>query len=46
MWSLGLSDKEMVLFANMEHWLEYFPPQAVKDQKMMGVKVTDYDKKP
>ncbi|CAB1353009.1 unnamed protein product [Coregonus sp. 'balchen'] len=37
--SLGLSDMEIVPFANVEHWLEYFPPLAVKDLKMMGVKV-------
>ncbi|KAL0994734.1 hypothetical protein UPYG_G00126440 [Umbra pygmaea] len=37
--SLGLSDEEIVPFANAEHWLEYFPPLAVKDLKMMGVKV-------
>ncbi|KAK6321988.1 leucine--tRNA ligase, cytoplasmic [Coregonus clupeaformis] len=37
--SLGLSDMEIVPFANAEHWLEYFPPLAVKDLKMMGVKV-------
>ncbi|KAK6317474.1 hypothetical protein J4Q44_G00128740 [Coregonus suidteri] len=29
----------MAPFANAELWLEYFPPQAVKDLKMMGVKV-------
>uniref|UniRef100_A0A667Y9G6 Leucine--tRNA ligase, cytoplasmic n=1 Tax=Myripristis murdjan TaxID=586833 RepID=A0A667Y9G6_9TELE len=37
--SLGLSDREIVRFANAEHWLEYFPPLAVKDLKQMGVKV-------
>ncbi|KAM8835839.1 leucine--tRNA ligase, cytoplasmic [Synchiropus picturatus] len=37
--SLGLSDQEIESFANAEHWLEYFPPLAVKDLKMMGVKV-------
>uniref|UniRef100_A0A673YUN3 Leucine--tRNA ligase, cytoplasmic n=1 Tax=Salmo trutta TaxID=8032 RepID=A0A673YUN3_SALTR len=37
--SLGLSDMEIVPFANAAHWLEYFPPMAVKDLKMMGVKV-------
>ncbi|XP_056140550.1 leucine--tRNA ligase, cytoplasmic-like [Lampris incognitus] len=37
--SLGLSDKEIVKFAEAEHWLEYFPPLAVKDLKQMGVKV-------
>ncbi|KAJ7997238.1 hypothetical protein DPEC_G00226900 [Dallia pectoralis] len=37
--SLGLSDEEIVPFASAEHWLEYFPPLAVSDLKMMGVKV-------
>uniref|UniRef100_A0AAQ5XV64 Leucine--tRNA ligase, cytoplasmic n=1 Tax=Amphiprion ocellaris TaxID=80972 RepID=A0AAQ5XV64_AMPOC len=37
--SLGLKDDEIVEFANAEHWLEYFPPLAVKDLKQMGVKV-------
>lgn len=37
--SLGLNDKEIVKFADAEHWLEYFPPLAVKDLKRMGVKV-------
>ena len=40
--SLGLNDQEIAEFANAEHWLEYFPPLAVKDLKMMGVKVTKY----
>jgi leucyl-tRNA synthetase len=37
--SLGLTDSEIVKFANAEHWLEYFPPLAIKDLKQMGVKV-------
>lgn len=37
--SLGLNDHEIAKFANAEHWLEYFPPLAVKDLKSMGVKV-------
>ncbi|XP_012693255.1 leucine--tRNA ligase, cytoplasmic [Clupea harengus] len=37
--SLGLCDGEIVKFADAEHWLEYFPPLAVKDLQMMGVKV-------
>lgn len=37
--SLGLTDHDIPKFANAEHWLEYFPPLAVKDLKMMGVKV-------
>lgn len=40
--SLGLTDGEITKFANAEHWLEYFPPLAVKDLKQMGVKVTSY----
>ena len=39
--SLGLSDQEITKFANADHWLEYFPPLAVKDLKLMGVKVTN-----
>lgn len=41
--SLGLNDKEIAKFASAEHWLEYFPPLAVKDLKKMGVKVTNYN---
>ncbi|KAM4620885.1 leucine--tRNA ligase, cytoplasmic [Polymixia lowei] len=37
--SLGLTDQEIVKFANAEHWLEYFPPLTIKDLKLMGVKV-------
>ncbi|XP_029030590.1 leucine--tRNA ligase, cytoplasmic-like [Betta splendens] len=37
--SLGLNDVEIAKFASAEHWLEYFPPLAVKDLKKMGVKV-------
>ncbi|KAM4546117.1 leucine--tRNA ligase, cytoplasmic [Odontesthes bonariensis] len=37
--SLGLHDQEIVKFANAEHWLGYFPPLAIKDLKLMGVKV-------
>lgn len=40
--SLGLNDHEIVRFADAEHWLDYFPPLAVKDLKGMGVKVTSY----
>lgn len=39
--SLGLSDQEIIKFAHAEHWLEYFPPLAIKDLKQMGVKVTN-----
>ncbi|KAK9536732.1 hypothetical protein VZT92_006495 [Zoarces viviparus] len=37
--SLGLKDQDISQFAHAEHWLEYFPPMAVKDLKLMGVKV-------
>ncbi|XP_061818551.1 leucine--tRNA ligase, cytoplasmic-like isoform X2 [Nerophis lumbriciformis] len=37
--SLGLDDSDIEKFANAEHWLEFFPPLAVKDLKLMGVKV-------
>lgn len=37
--SLGLKDEEIIKFSNAEHWLDYFPPLAVKDLKRMGVKV-------
>ncbi|KAM4746906.1 leucine--tRNA ligase, cytoplasmic [Rhinophrynus dorsalis] len=37
--SLGLSDEEIVDFAEAEHWLDYFPPLAVEDLKGMGLKV-------
>lgn len=40
--SLGLNDKDISKFASAEHWLEFFPPLAVKDLKQMGVKVTNY----
>lgn len=37
--SLGLSDEEIVAFADPQHWLKYFPPMAMKDLKSMGVRV-------
>ncbi|KAJ3589814.1 hypothetical protein NHX12_010655 [Muraenolepis orangiensis] len=37
--SLGLTDCEIVKFAKAEHWLEYFPPLAIRDLKQMGLKV-------
>lgn len=37
--SLGLSDEDIVKFAEAEHWLDYFPPLAVQDLKKIGVKV-------
>lgn len=41
--SLGLNDQDISKFASAEHWLEFFPPMAVKDLKQMGVKVTNYN---
>lgn len=37
--TLGLTDEEIIKFAEAEHWLEYFPPLAVEDLKKMGLKV-------
>lgn len=39
MQSLGLQDEDIKQFANAEHWLNYFPPLAVKDLKRIGVHV-------
>ena len=39
MQSLGLSDEEIKNFADSSHWLTYFPPMAIEDLKLMGVKV-------
>lgn len=38
MQSLGLTDDEIKQFADASHWLEYFPPLAIKDLKSMGLK--------
>ena len=40
MQSLGLKDEEIKLFAEHEHWLNYFPPLAVQDLKRIGVHVS------
>ncbi|XP_067851998.1 leucine--tRNA ligase, cytoplasmic [Heptranchias perlo] len=37
--SLGLSEEEIVKFAEAEHWLNYFPVMAVQDLKRMGLKI-------
>ncbi|XP_062909230.1 leucine--tRNA ligase, cytoplasmic isoform X1 [Mobula hypostoma] len=37
--SLGLTNEEIVKFAEAEHWLDYFPVLAVQDLKRMGLKV-------
>ncbi|XP_026470911.1 leucine--tRNA ligase, cytoplasmic [Ctenocephalides felis] len=39
MQSLGLSHEEIKLFANPEHWLDYFPPLAVQDLRSIGLHV-------
>ncbi|CAH1778262.1 unnamed protein product [Owenia fusiformis] len=39
MQSLGLSDEEIVKFADHTHWLEYFPPHCKADLMAMGLKV-------
>ncbi|ETN58342.1 leucyl-tRNA synthetase [Anopheles darlingi] len=39
MQSLGLNDSEIAQFANTDHWLEYFPPLAIKDLKELGTHI-------
>lgn len=39
MQTLGLEDEEIQKFANASHWLDYFPPLAVKDLKSIGLHV-------
>lgn len=39
MQSLRLTDEEINSFAETEHWLNYFPPLAIKDLKNLGVHV-------
>uniref|UniRef100_A0A1B6IUA7 leucine--tRNA ligase n=1 Tax=Homalodisca liturata TaxID=320908 RepID=A0A1B6IUA7_9HEMI len=39
MQSLGLTDDEIKLFANSLHWLDHFPPLAVKDLLSIGIHV-------
>lgn len=41
MQSLGLKDEEIKEFAEAEHWLNYFPPLAVKDLKRIGIHVSN-----
>ena len=38
--SMGLSDEEIVKFADPAYWLCYFPPHTITDLKKMGVKVS------
>lgn len=39
MQSLGLQDEEIKKFADTDYWLEYFPPLAIKDLKLMGAHI-------
>ncbi len=39
MQSLGLQDDEIKLFANSDHWLDYFPPLCKSDLQAMGLAV-------
>ncbi|KAJ4446647.1 Leucine--tRNA ligase, cytoplasmic, partial [Periplaneta americana] len=39
MQSLGLSDDEIRKFADASHWLDHFPPLAVKDLRSIGLHV-------
>uniref|UniRef100_A0A182Y3F3 leucine--tRNA ligase n=2 Tax=Anopheles stephensi TaxID=30069 RepID=A0A182Y3F3_ANOST len=39
MQSLGLGDEEIAKFANTDHWLEYFPPLAIRDLKELGAHI-------
>lgn len=34
--SMGVPAEEIPKFANAEHWLQYFPPIAIKDLKLFG----------
>lgn len=39
MQSLGLVDEEIKKFADPAYWLDYFPPLAVQDLKLLGTHV-------
>uniref|UniRef100_A0A1S4GYI9 leucine--tRNA ligase n=2 Tax=Anopheles gambiae TaxID=7165 RepID=A0A1S4GYI9_ANOGA len=39
MQSLGLTDDEIAKFANTDHWLDYFPPLAIRDLKELGAHI-------
>jgi len=43
MQSLGLSAEEIKKFADAAHWLNYFPPIAMKDLKSIGLHVKKYN---
>ena len=34
----GLSDDEVKQFTDPQHWIDYFPPHAINDLSMMGLK--------
>ena len=36
---LGIAADEIPKFADVNHWLQYFPPLTIEDLKAMGVKV-------
>lgn len=40
MQSLGLVDEEIKKFADPLYWLDYFPPLAVQDLKLLGTHVS------
>lgn len=40
MHSLGLADEEIKKFADPAYWLEYFPPLAIQDMKLLGTHVS------
>lgn len=42
MQSLGLKDDEIKKFADPLHWLEYFPPLAIRDLKLLGSHVSKF----
>lgn len=37
--SLGLEDEEIKQFADVNHWLQYFPPKTEQDLRAMGLRV-------
>lgn len=39
MQSLGLADEEIKKFADPLYWLDYFPPLAIQDLKLLGTHV-------
>ncbi|KAK4887053.1 hypothetical protein RN001_003324 [Aquatica leii] len=39
MQSLGMSDEEILKFADVNYWLDYFPPLAVQDLNKIGIHV-------